>query len=423
MSAACPSEFEAVLAGSFPRDVTGTVLADTSATLVLDIEDRDRWTVTIANGIADVSTVLVSRPTCSVHADASTWDEVMAGRRTGVQAFLDGDFTVRGSLSTVLQIAGTLTPETEPETHLRARAVEAAGARTVYLEAGPRDGVPLILLHGLGASNASMLPILAEFADDYRVIAPDIPGFGASDAPPWNYTAQRFGRWLQMFLAEIDARGAVVVGNSLGGRIALELAMMDRTAANALVLLCPSPAFRRFRQLSALVKLLPVGLARLPQVAVPRPLMMAGLRSLFAQPSRVRKSWFEAALDESELSMREGKRRRSVLSALVNIYTEDAFGDKGFWDRLSLVECPTLFVWGGADRLVPAGFARHVTAAIPSAQSVLLPDCGHLPQLELPAMTCRLIRRFLTPHRSSVAVCVAQADSCEQDSLGRIILQ
>lgn len=404
MPGARESTLDGVLAEYFPHDLSGTVLANDKATLVLDISDGGKWTVTIDGGTAKLSATSASRPTCSVQTDSWTLSDVLVGRRTGVEAFLDGDLTTRGSLATVLRFAGSLAPDIELTGRPRAREVEVDGVRTAYLEAGPADGAPLLLLHGLGATNASMLPILAEFADEYRVIAPDIPGFGASDAPGWDYTAQRLSRWLQAFLGAIEARGAIVVGNSLGGRVALELAMMDPSAANALVLLCPSPAFRRFRQLSSLVKLLPVSFALLPQAALPRPLMMAGLRKLFAHPSRVPKSWFDATLDEYDLSMRRGRYRRAALSALTNIYTEEAFGDKGFWDRLHTINCPTLFLWGDADRLVPAGFARHITGVIPSADSVVIPDCGHVPQLELPALTTEMIRRFLRPSQPLHAV-------------------
>ena len=66
---------------------------------------------------------------------------------------------------------------------VRFQTVAVDGFNVFYREAGPRDAPPVILLHGLGATNASMLPLLADLARDHRVIAPDFPGFGASGAP------------------------------------------------------------------------------------------------------------------------------------------------------------------------------------------------------------------------------------------------
>ncbi|MFF2107573.1 alpha/beta fold hydrolase [Rhodococcus koreensis] len=121
-----------------------------------------------------------------------------------------------------------------------------------------------------------MLPVLTDLAEDFRVVAPDLPGFGASDAPAWTYTAEQLFRWLRDFLDAADADGAVVIGNSLGGRLALELAMREPDTVDKLVLLCPSPAFRRFRQLAPLARWWPVDVARLPMIGLPRAVVMAG---------------------------------------------------------------------------------------------------------------------------------------------------
>jgi pimeloyl-ACP methyl ester carboxylesterase len=101
--------------------------------------------------------------------------------------------------------------------------------------------------------------------------------------------------------------------------------------------------------------------------------------------------------------MSSGAHRRAALSALFNIYTEEAFGDTGFWGRLPNLRTPALFLWGSEDRLVPAGFARHVSEAMPTAESVVIPHCGHVPQLELPALTMQLVREFLSSERTPSA--------------------
>jgi pimeloyl-ACP methyl ester carboxylesterase len=77
------------------------------------------------------------------------------------------------------------------------------------------------------------------------------------------------------------------------------------------------------------------------------------------------------------------------------IYLEEAFGARGFWERLPGLRPPALFVWGDRDRLVPHAFARHVVRALPNCESVVLRDCGHVPQFELPRETHRLVRSFL----------------------------
>jgi pimeloyl-ACP methyl ester carboxylesterase len=85
----------------------------------------------------------------------------------------------------------------------------------------------------------------------------------------------------------------------------------------------------------------------------------------------------------------------AFFSAAREIYLDEPFGQKGFWDRLATLRRPALFLWGDRDVMVPHGFARHVEMAVPNAQSIVLADCGHVPQFENPQLLHRLIREFL----------------------------
>jgi pimeloyl-ACP methyl ester carboxylesterase len=279
-------------------------------------------------------------------------------------------------------------------THPVAKVRKVLGVRSAYLEAGPRDAPPVVLLHGLGATNASMLPLLADLSVDHRVIAPDFPGFGTSGAPHWRYRAGDLARWLDAFLTVVDAKPAALVGNSLGGRVALEIGMTTPSSVTRMVLLCPSPAFRRLRQFTPLVRLLPPD-AVVPPLPLPHRAVVAGIRTMFSQPDRLAPTWYDAAADEHLRVMRSYRHRRAFFACLKQIYLEDAYGDHGFWDRLPRMQTPALFIWGDRDRLVPSSFERHVLAAVPDAESVCLPDSGHVPQFEHPQETSRLTRRFL----------------------------
>jgi pimeloyl-ACP methyl ester carboxylesterase len=93
--------------------------------------------------------------------------------------------------------------------------------------------------------------------------------------------------------------------------------------------------------------------------------------------------------------MRGYRHRRAFFAALRQIYLDPPYGEHGFWDRLPALEAPSLFIWGDRDWLVPSAFADHVTRALPTAQSVVLEECGHVPQFELPDETNALVRRFL----------------------------
>jgi pimeloyl-ACP methyl ester carboxylesterase len=251
-----------------------------------------------------------------------------------------------------------------------------------------------VLVHGLSATNASMLPLIPALSREFRVLAPDLPGHGGTEATGKQHAARYLGDWLVAFLRETCDQPAVLVGNSLGGRTALEAAFNSPDDVRGLVLLCPAVAFRKLRQLVPFVRILPDELARLP-VRIPRPMALRGLRGLFADPACLPQTWYDAALDEFIRVLSIRSNRLAIFSALRHIYLDKPFGETGFWDRLSSLVPPALFIWGDRDVLVPSGFARFVDEALPSARSVVLENCGHVPQFEHRERTAAMTREFI----------------------------
>ena len=389
------ADLDLLLASSLRRGLAGTVLGRRTGRIVLDATDSGVWTVDISNGRGQARRGSASDPTLVVHGSAAVLADVVSGRESGVNAFLDGRLTVRGDLSLSLQLDGLFAEDADrPVHHPLARQVTAMGVRTSYLEAGPADAPPVLLLHGLGATNASMLPVLSDLAVDHRVLAPDLPGFGATAAPAGPYNPAWFAAWVEAFQSVTGSRGAVLVGNSLGGRIALECGLAHPRSVRALVLLTPSPAFRRLRQYVPVVRLVSPQLARLPLPTSHR-LVVEGIRAMFSDPDRLPRPWYDAAADEACRVLSDRAHRVAFFSCARQIYLEDAYGRNGFWQRLPGLLPPALFVWGDRDRLVPSSFARHVADALPSAGSIVMEDCGHVPQFEHPETTSLMLRGFL----------------------------
>jgi pimeloyl-ACP methyl ester carboxylesterase len=189
-------------------------------------------------------------------------------------------------------------------------------------------------------------------------------------------------------------RQAVLLGNSLGGRIALEAGLTHPQSVRALLLLTPSPAFRRLRRLVPAVRLMRPELAALP-VPLNHRLAVEGIRSMFSVPDRLPRAWYDAGADEALRVFASRSHRVAFFAAARQIFLDEAHGQRGFWDRLPQLVPPALFVWGDRDRLVPASFAKHVANALPEATSVVMEDCGHVPQFEHPEQTSQLVRRFL----------------------------
>jgi pimeloyl-ACP methyl ester carboxylesterase len=388
------AEVEALLAAQ-PERVSGPLLDQAPVVFTIEAGPAGRWIVRVErDGSLLWAQGIAKQPQATIHADADTMVAMLSGRESGVGAFMEGRLTVRGSLGLALLLEGALASGERPARFPRPATVTAGGVRTPYLDGGPPDAPVVVALHGLGATNASLLPTIWELATDHRVIAPDLPGHGVADKPLASYSAAWFGRWLEQFCDALELDRFFLLGNSLGGRIAIEGGLLLPDRVRGLVLLTPSPAFRRLRQFVPVVRLLRPELAVLP-LPIGHGVAVAGLRGMFAVPERIRQSWYDAAADEFLRVMRDPRGRIAFFSALRQVYVEEAFGAHGFWERLPGLRPPALFVWGDRDRLVPHGFERHVVQALPGCKSVVLRDCGHVPQFELPAKTHRLIRSFL----------------------------
>ncbi len=395
-------ELETLLAAA-PGRVSGPITDQAPVAAAIDAGPAGCWTVHIERDGRVLRTDGVGkRVRATIHADADTLIAMLSGRESGVGAFMKGRLTVRGSLALSLLLEGALSTGERPARFPHPATAAVGGIRTPYLDAGPSDAPVVVMLHGLGATNASMLPTIWDLATDYHVVAPDLPGFGIADKPIAPYSAEWFGGWLEGFCDALGLDRFFLLGNSLGGRVAIEggLQMPDRV--RGLVLLAPSPAFRKLRQFVPIVRLLRPELAVLP-LPLGHDTAVAGLRRMFAVPDRLLQSWYEAAADEFLLVMSELRGRIAFFAAMRQIYLEEAFGERGFWERLPGLRPPALFVWGKQDRLVPHGFARHVAEALPDCQSVVLEDCGHVPQFELPGETHELVRSFLARTASAEA--------------------
>ncbi len=388
------AEVEALLAAQ-PDRVSGPLVDQAPVLFAIDTGPAGRWVVRVErDGRLAWARGMAKRPHATIRADADTLVAMLSGRESGVGAFMEGRLTVRGSLGLALLLEGALAHGERPARFPRPATATAAGIRTPYLDGGPRDAPVVVALHGLGATNASLLPTVWELATDHRVIAPDLPGHGVADKPLAPYSAAWFGNWLERFCDALELDDFYLLGNSLGGRIAIEGGLLMPDRVRGLVLLTPSPAFRKLRQFVPFVRLLRPELGVIP-VPIGHGAAVAGLRGMFAVPERIRQAWYDAAADEFLRVMRDPRGRIAFLSSLRQVYLEEAFGASGFWERLPGLRPPALFVWGERDRLVPHGFERHVVRALPGCHSVVLGDCGHVPQFELPGETHGLVRWFL----------------------------
>ena len=356
----------------------------------LAVVGGDAWDAVLEGSMARLLPA-EGEPDATLTADLETWNAIAEDVRGGMSAYYSGGLVIRRNLHLGVGFLAATSGVSGPG-RLRFRTIATRRARLSTLEAG--SGPPVVALHGLGGTKGSFLPTVAALAGRFRVIAVDLPGFGDSDKPIGAaYDARFFARAVIDLLDALELERVHVIGNSLGGRVALELGLRDPDRVDRLALLAPSLAWRRGRPWAPVLRFVrpELGLFQLAPPAV----VDAVVRRLIPGAGE---GWAAAGVDEFLRAYLTPAGRAAFYAAARQVYLEEPHGEEGFWSRLPGLQPEALFVWGGRDRLVPVAFARHVTDALPRSRHVEL-DCGHVPQVERPRQTHDAIREFLESPR------------------------
>jgi pimeloyl-ACP methyl ester carboxylesterase len=363
------------------------------ARIRLDVSGEAQWDILVDGAARFAPAVARAAPDALLSADRATWQRIAGDLRGGMDAFRAGRLIVRHNLNLGVGFLAATSGMMGPE-KLRFRGVDTASGRLSIITAGSGD--PVILIHGLGATKGSFLPTVAALAGSFHTVALDLPGFGDSVKPVGAaYHPPFFARAVIDLMDALGISRAHMIGNSMGGRIALELGLRHAGRVRRLALLAPSLAWRRERPWAPLLRLLrpELGLVQL----APRWLVEGIVHRVIPVAGS---NWVQAGVDEFLRAYLTPRGRAAFYAAARQIYLEEPVGTKGFWTRLATLTPPALFIWGRLDTLVPIGFARHVRETLPSARHLEL-DCGHVPQLERPAETHGAIAAFFATARSA----------------------
>jgi pimeloyl-ACP methyl ester carboxylesterase len=374
-----------------------------SASYRIELDDLGlSWAVELDETSCEVTVSPKSDPDVVIGTDAATWLELREGRLSGLDAFRSRRLWARGNLDLAVAFEGFFRLPNGRPPLLHIHEVMGGKARISSLTAG--DGIEkVILIHGLGSNKTSFFETVSALTPHFTVHAIDLPGFGSSSKPlRAPYDAPWFARAVCRFM---DAQGidrAHIVGNSLGGRVALEVGLQRPERVQSLSLLCPSMAWRRRRHFVPLVRLLRPELAAVPHTFGDA-LVRQQFWSMFSRPERIHPSAADVAVEEFLRTYRSLNARVSFHAAARHIYLEEPDGPKGFWTRLRDLEPPAMFVWGDEDPLVPLAFGRYVRDALPDARQVVLEQCGHVPQVEHPVDANALVHDFIGHAQASAA--------------------
>ncbi len=272
---------------------------------------------------------------------------------------------------------------------LRSTGIPSTGARET----------PLLLIHGGGSDNAaiSWYELFAPLGADRDVVAFDLPGFGDTTGIAPVGSAPEMADFTARVAGRLDLPKAVVIGVSMGGDVALNLALRHPEMVKALVLIAPGglvPVFRnRVLNFAAWMG------AQLPDwILVPLTRLAnrradAAIRAVVKDPS---------ALPQEVLAEFAAEARRPGAGMAYARYNQASLGPFSMRNNLlpvvSRITVPTLFFHGADDPIVDPSGSRRASELMPAAQLVMVPDCGHWAQLEAPERFLTEVRRFLARH-------------------------
>ena len=220
-------------------------------------------------------------------------------------------------------------------------------------------GAPLLFLHGGGGAGI-WLPCMAKLAKKFDVIAPEHPGFGDSDTPPWLDTIEDLANFYLDFLDQLDLRGVHLIGSSLGGWVAAELAVRNATRLASLTLIGAAG----------------IHLKDVEQVDT----------FLINDEQRIRDLFHDQELAEAVIAgserpeLEDAALKNRMMTAKLSWQPRNHDPQLRKW--LHRIKVPTLLVWGDHDRLFPKEYALAYQRLIPGAKVVIIPNCGHLPHVE-----------------------------------------
>jgi pimeloyl-ACP methyl ester carboxylesterase len=231
-------------------------------------------------------------------------------------------------------------------------------------------------------------------ASTHRVYAPDLPGSGGSAGPLGDYSPAFFTRFVAAFLDALVVDHAAVIGNSLGGLVGLRLALAEPKRVAALGLVSSGGLGRevsyalRSHALPGYGKLALAWGKRRPGAAQ-RAVGRAAL--LFARPRGAPRKWIK---EQYRLARLPGFLEAQLATVRAQV------GLKGqrevLVDRLVQLERPTMVIWGTRDRVLPYSQAKEAFSRLAEGYLELIPECGHLPQVEQPERFVSSLRRFLS---------------------------
>jgi 2-hydroxy-6-oxonona-2,4-dienedioate hydrolase len=282
---------------------------------------------------------------------------------------------------------------TTQTTGWRERRIVAAGIAVAVFETGStaNDARTLVLVHGLGHWTQAAWDVLVPLLDpQLRIVAFDLPGFGASDKPDARYDTAFFGQVIGAILDQVAPASFILCGHSLGGYIAANYAAAHSERVERLILIAPAGFLRAARFVYAL---LGSQLARWFFTRRPgRRFVDRTLNQSVVDPASI-----PLAIRDRAFAYATQSEVRRAFAAVYTGAIQDFRQAPVVHGRLRAWTGPTLIIWGRRDRYIPIKALKTARTVYPQAEVVIAENTGHLPMVEEAPLVAAAIERFLNP--------------------------
>lgn len=254
--------------------------------------------------------------------------------------------------------------------------VEVEGNKIRYLETGHSKNT-LVLVHGLGASAERWINAIPYLEKEYRLIVPDLIGFGQSDKPVVDYTMDFFSDFLKKFLDSLNVVKPHIIGSSLGGQVTAEYASKN-TNLEKLVLVSPS------------------GVMKQSTPALDAYIMAA----LYPNETNAKNAFelMEGSGLEVESSIVDSFIERMKMPNAKMAFMSTILGLKNaeiITNKLKTINVPTLIIWGSTDPVIPINHADGFVSSIKDCSFYRMDNCGHTPYVQDPELFSNIVLDFL----------------------------
>lgn len=232
-----------------------------------------------------------------------------------------------------------------------------AGCKIRLLRGG--KGAPLLYLHGAGGGGI-WYPFMEKLAERFEVFAPEHPGFGASETPEWLDNVGDLAYFYLDFIDKFGLKDVTLVGSSLGGWTAAEIAVRSCASLRALVLSCAAGIHVK-------------GVAK-GDIFLWSPEQM--IRNMYLDQKFADQMLQQPLTEDQQMIAAKNRLTTAKLSWQPRLYNPHLYK----W--LHRISVPTLILWGDSDKIIPPAYGPAYRALIPGSKLEVIQQCGHVPQIE-----------------------------------------